>query len=284
MDNASLAEYMDLRMIEFEKRANERFITTHDNISIATAQLDKRLENMNKFREVLSDQASRMTTRVEVDAKFEAISEKLEVANKTNWPVWGAFGSVIVAIAGGLWMIIGLQIQATNQPVIVGMEAQKVNGVARDRSIADNQLGFNQFVLAENSENAQRNRDISMLLQGNTASTVDREQLNNRMRLTETASQLSGQADAASRNDREQLNARLRLLESTNSTNLAESKSNVSEEKQKLVEIETQFRAMSNHINSVQDGWEQWIKIIFEKVFPGQRYSGTGFRPQMYKN
>jgi SMC interacting uncharacterized protein involved in chromosome segregation len=69
----SLRDYMEMRFVEFEKR----FFQTAET-------LDRRLEGMNEFRNALSDQATRMATRLELEAKVESIEKELKSLNTSR--------------------------------------------------------------------------------------------------------------------------------------------------------------------------------------------------------
>lgn len=81
-------------------------IATSEALSKAEAATDKRFEAVNAFRAALNDQSAKNLTRVEADARFQALGDKLEVmqarldkAEGSNAGMRNGWGLLIGAIA-----------------------------------------------------------------------------------------------------------------------------------------------------------------------------------------
>ena len=269
---------------EFERRINSlkellqlRYNDSQKALETALTANDRRLDSMNEFRATLSDQASRMISRTEVETLSEnlwnkansqimPLSEKMESMRQTNYPLIGAFITAVIAAVASIWVIVGLKIDATSQPVLVSIESNKTDSTqlnARMRSAEERILGSTQ---------------------ADSVSSADRLQLNDRVRSLEAAAVASTSADATSRADRSQLNERLRINEAVTAQNTNEQRASATTANSKLVEIETQFKGMSDFINTSNEMNDRWIGVIYNKVFPGQKYPVTTFRPNLYRD
>ena len=81
--NVSLRDYVDMRINDLQKQLelhiaaiqqqlDRRIVDANHATDLARQQMDKRLEGMNEFRQQLSEQANRLITREEVQAKQDA--------------------------------------------------------------------------------------------------------------------------------------------------------------------------------------------------------------------
>jgi hypothetical protein len=245
---------------------------------------EKRLKELNGVRETFREYTATAIPRTEANARFDALAEKqadalkpiqtkLDVYGKPNYNLWLAAATVIAGIIGGAWLVINLEISVVSAPLQLATESLKVADVSRDRQLRD--LG----------ELTQRNaQEILSLNQVTGSGKADRLQLNDRLRIAEAAVASSNQADAASRSDRAQLNDRLKTIDSMMSLGLAERKQQYSEMNGKLIEVETQFKSASNTMNVMKDESEQWLSILWPKVFPEQKFPPSNFRPQLFKD
>lgn len=68
---------------------NTRLDYIEKNIEKTEIALNKRLEGMNEFRAALKDQNSTFITRVEFDARYKLIEEKIETLQKAMWILIG---------------------------------------------------------------------------------------------------------------------------------------------------------------------------------------------------
>ena len=103
-----------------------------------------------------------------------------------------------------------------------------------------------------------------------------------RIAYLETRSAASSEADSLSRADRAQADVRISALEISVQSNAIEMRSGAASTSAKLIEIETQFQAVSNDINAETDHQQQLDAIIWEAVFH-KSMPPSNFRPQMYK-
>lgn len=81
--NVSLRDYVDMRINDLQtqlelhiaaiqQQLDRRIVDANHATDLARQQMDKRLEGMNEFRQQLSEQANRLITREEVQAKQDA--------------------------------------------------------------------------------------------------------------------------------------------------------------------------------------------------------------------
>jgi len=66
------------KMEEKEKVSNIKFEALHGATTMAKAEMDRRLEGMNEFREQLTRQTAEFAGKKEVDLMFEKIDVKLD--------------------------------------------------------------------------------------------------------------------------------------------------------------------------------------------------------------
>jgi hypothetical protein len=66
--NVDIKDYVDARVDANRQHADAQFRNIQENITKATASLDKRLDGMNEFRDTLKDQAGTFITRGELFA------------------------------------------------------------------------------------------------------------------------------------------------------------------------------------------------------------------------
>lgn len=73
----ALEQLVDARFEAAEKLVNASMIAAEKAIDKAEASAERRFESVNEFRSSLSDQASRLISRSEADARFNAVGDKL---------------------------------------------------------------------------------------------------------------------------------------------------------------------------------------------------------------
>src|SRR4051812_40765658 len=73
----TLAAFRDT-IAQNDRRYTEQSTNTAEALRVALDAANKRLDQMNEFRGMITDQAGRMLTRVESTAAREAIHEKIE--------------------------------------------------------------------------------------------------------------------------------------------------------------------------------------------------------------
>jgi len=162
-------------------------------VSKAEVANEKRFDSVNEFRGTLTDQASKFINRSEhdivtdglqkaissvaerldgkilglgnrFDSEIKPISEKIENQSKPNWPLMASVGSLFLLMVSGVWLIIGLKIDAVITPVVVqqsGMQSTINTDVTRISQL-------------ENVTNGSVAADVQ--------SRSDRGQLNDRVR------------------------------------------------------------------------------------------------------
>lgn len=231
----------------------ERSKNEAEALKVALATLEKRLDGMNEFRESLSDQRETMVPRGEFTAEinltksgFSAdlapIRAELQGYSETNWPVWISAAFIAVSLVTGVWFVIGLKIDSANAPITLQL--------------------------------VQQHSDIAAVTSGLNGALE-------RLRIAETQASASSAADLASRGDRQQLNDRMRNSETADAAALAEQRATSLQFASKLVEIETQFRSISTVFNVQAEHTDQWFHVLYETVFPGKEYPTGHYRPNM---
>lgn len=182
--------------------------------SVRASTLEERLDGMNKFREALADQTANLITRQEYMATKDALTEKtdqlrislesriqnttepmesrLEAMGRPNWALMTSVASVFVVVVTGIWLVIGLKIDATIAPVTLDIAQVRAIQTTRGTTL----------------------HDIESQAVASTASDVlsrsDRGQLNDRLRSLE-ALVSAGRAARQASNDT--IQARLTEIE-----------------------------------------------------------------------
>ncbi|MSP01291.1 MAG: hypothetical protein EXR07_09635 [Acetobacteraceae bacterium] len=254
LELAHLKEHFEGLIQANERRQTLREEFQNEAVRVASDSNNSRLEHMNEFRDSLSDQANRMITRTEAeiarnkteeaqagivarfDAELRPVHAKLDEIGRPNWTLMVGVLSVAFVMITGIWLVIGLKIDATLSPVILSTEQIK----------------------AAQATNAERSRNM------------------------ENSSIASSQMDVVSRADRVQLNDRIRALEGSFQSNLADRRAESSTFKAQLVEIESQFKTMSHTINIEKDNTQQFISLLWEKIFD-KPLPQSHFRPTLYR-
>jgi hypothetical protein len=219
----------------FWSTINERDEARKEALKVALANNEKRLDTMNEFRAALTDQSAHMMSRSEADASGRRISERVEqnrVAveahlseiTKPKWTLMLTLVSICLVMVGGIWALVGLKVDSTVAPVAV--LAQQT-----------------QLQVTSNSE---------------------------RLRLLDGASMTSTQSDASSQTDRGQLNDRVRVMESAFASGSAERRAQNAVITAKLVEIETQFCASDIVRNLMHADDARIVSLLWAETFKGQ--------------
>jgi hypothetical protein len=192
---ANLKQYFEMIIANNEERHQQTTESQREALKVALTSNDKRLDGMNEFRAALSDQAVRMITRAEFDSnktvilekaeqlkieqdnKFDSvikpIAHRLEQIGKPNWMVVISFLSVFFVMITGVWLVIGLKIDATVAPFQLGLAEETGSAAANGVLLRNLQLASSASSEADSS------------------SRTDRVQLNDRIRALE-----GGVADA----------------------------------------------------------------------------------------
>jgi hypothetical protein len=186
----NLKQYFELVISNSEDRHRQTAESQREALHLAVSSNDKRLEGMNEFRGALIDQAARMITRQEFESNRTAILEKteqlksaqdarfdselkpivsrLDQIGKPNWTLMISAISIFFVMITGVWLVIGLKIDATVAPLSLGL-AEQTGAVSANTALL----------------RAQQNATLSST-EADAISRSDRAQLNERIRLMET--------------------------------------------------------------------------------------------------
>lgn len=107
-NNVSLKEYLEARLNSLERDFQTKLNASETARTIASTEMDRRLEGMNEFRDTLRDQASRFVTGTEVNLMMKPIAEDIRVLREYKAEVAGKASqtSAIVALLIALLAIL----------------------------------------------------------------------------------------------------------------------------------------------------------------------------------
>lgn len=187
----NLKQYLELVISNNEERHRQTTEAQREALALAFASNEKRLDGMNEFRAALSDQAAGMITRQEFDStratllekndqlkhsqdsrfdtEIKPIASRLEQIGKPNWMLLISFVSIFFVMITGVWLVIGLKIDATVGPLSLDLAEVKATQTANTAVIRTEQ-------------NA-----TSTSLEADATSRTDRAQLNERIHFLEAA-------------------------------------------------------------------------------------------------
>lgn len=249
-------EYDDNRMMDrnaaridtltqlYEQRAQ----ANQEALKAALAANDQRLAGMNEFRAAINDTTNKMMTRIEALSVIGASTAKIDADVSLMRDRIDIMGRPNYPLLVGIISIVATLV--TGIWLIIGLRI-------------DTAITPNAVAIASLQER-------------------DREQRTN-LDTTTTAAMASTQSDVVSRSDRSQLNSRVLGLETLMASGQADRRASDASVKQQLVEIETQFKATSDTINMQKDAVEQWITLLWMKVY-NEKLPTTNFRPNLYRN
>lgn len=188
---ANLKQYFELIIANNDARHKQMQDAQREALTLALSSNDKRLDGMNEFRAALSDQSARMITRQEFDntrsallekndqlkaiqeerfnSELKPIAHRLDQYGKPNWMLLISCVSIFFVMITGVWLVIGLKIDATVAPMSLGLAEVRATQVTNTGVIRTQQ----NAILASTEADA--------------ASRSDRAQLNERVRSLETA-------------------------------------------------------------------------------------------------
>lgn len=272
----NIRDYIDGRLAEADRRYQMRYDFTDKALAAAQENNNDRLNGMNEFRGAIADQAARLPTRTEIEVMIASVRAenaadlapiyiKVDSLGKPNVALIAALFGITISVVSAAWVIIGLKIDATNLPVEVAIQASKTDVF---------QLTTRMSAVEGLSTGSA---------QADAASKTDRAQLNDRMKAAEGLIALSGQADSQSRADRSQLNSRLASSEDVMHANTNEVRTLTASTSAKLVEVETQFKLLSDILNLDKDQDQRLFSLLWKKAYPGEDLPQLPFRPQMFK-
>jgi hypothetical protein len=247
-DLDSLRTYFDRQLAEADRRYEVRYNLTDKALTKEQASNEVRLSNMNEFRAALADQTARLPTRVEVETMIRAVHAESE--------------KVIAPIA--------IKLDAINRPnwiLLFSMGTVMVSIVSAAWVIIGLKIDAT-------------NLPVQVSIQ---AAKSDWVQLDQRMTAVETLAVASSQADSVSRADRSQVNVRVGVLEEASRQNTTDVRTLNATTSAKLVEVETQFKLLSDILNLDKDQDQRLLTLLWQRTFPGELLPPVNFRPQMFK-
>jgi hypothetical protein len=188
---ANLKQYFELVIANNDERYRQTAEAQREALALARSSNDKRLDGMNEFRAALSDQSAGMITRQEFDstratlldkndqlkhaqdsrfdAELKPIASRLEQIGKPNWMLLVSFVSIFFVMITGVWLVIGLKIDATVGPM--SLDLAEVKAIqATDTAVIRTQQNL-----------------TSASMEADATSRTDRAQLNERIRSLEGA-------------------------------------------------------------------------------------------------
>jgi len=284
---AHLKEYLEALIASHDKMYEQRHENDKNTLAFALESLDKRLNGMNEFRAALSDQATRMVPRDEYDERHNSLCEKMELGldavnekltdqllvleNKTNhavaplaekmeqigrpnWTIITSFLSIAGISIAGLWLVIGLKIDNSNQPFSLEIGQLKANTASYVTSITDQKNNRDRQISDLQSAITRLSQDASANVQ--TLATI-------------------GALQQARIHTVDSLVEHVGAMESDLKTNSAVINS-------KLTEIETQLKSVSVVININKDDTNKMLGLLWKKVFNQELPSQT-YRPDLYE-
>jgi chromosome segregation ATPase len=166
-------------------------------VAKAEAASEKRFDNVNGFKEMMRDQAAQFMTRAEhaatldgqqkeldaanaridakvatvgdkFDAEMKPLAEKIEAMGRPNWPFMASVATVLTLMVSGVWLIIGLKIDAVITPVLLDQHSLQATSTST----------IDRLHTLEAATSGSASADEQ--------SRTDRNQLNARMRELET--------------------------------------------------------------------------------------------------
>jgi hypothetical protein len=105
MADVTLRDYIDTLFREFEKRANIEWAQYKSALELASKDLDRRLDTMNRVREQLLQQAETFASKAEMQAEFRRLCDKIEAIEKWQHHMEGKASQQSVMIA---WVMSAL--------------------------------------------------------------------------------------------------------------------------------------------------------------------------------
>lgn len=279
-----LREYVDRELAILAKVQDQNRANDLRAVEVALTANKEKLEDMNEIRGSLADQSNTMMPRAEAEtalngmaarifAEIGPLREKLDALGKPNWGLITSMFSILVVMVTGVWLIIGLKIDASEAPLALSLEQLKISNASRDRQINDNSTVTARLV-----------QESSVM--GNTISSIVATQASRGPELARASQAISvfSAGAATSQAERTILTQRVTQIEQNQANNRAERVATAATVRAKLVEVETQFKAMSDVLNLFKDDVQQREAIFFQQLNPGLHYPSRNFRPDLFNN
>ena len=163
---------------------------------------------------------------------FDSLRDSFTASRQTNWQQLTAFFGAVVILIGGGWTIVKMNTEGTVSPIVSQLQLVQQSG----KSLADT---------------VQKISDIQQITR------------------SELAANSAG--DSASRDDRAHLNSSLDKLAALCAENEATMREHNATTREKLTEIETQFRSEDEARNIQWADMRRTMALIWEQAF-GTRY------------
>jgi hypothetical protein len=195
--------------------ANDRRYTMRDEyqkeaVRLAFESNNRRLDSMNEFRAALADQGARMITREETGVVHQAIADKADEATKVmnlrldaemkpihaklddigrpNWALLASLISITFVTVAGIWLVIGLKIDASLIPVSLSLKNLKVEGALVAETTHTNAVAVAASTRADEISRADRG-ELNLRMQ-NLEGVVGTTNADRRSAESRTAAQL----------------------------------------------------------------------------------------------
>lgn len=152
-------ERLELIIAANDRRYDERNEQNLTSRMAAYNAINTRLDGMNEFRAALSDQIARGVSRSEHDVLRDTTREAIEQAKtqttqqlrgeigplrarideigRPNWTLLVSSISVIAMIVAGMWLVIGLRIDASVSPVLLTTTANQMTLSSHSKAIGE---------------------------------------------------------------------------------------------------------------------------------------------------
>lgn len=176
------------RITALERLYEQRFIDNAKARDLALAANNARLDSMNEFRNSLNDTTNKMMTRVEALTVLESASnktnadvavlrDKLEESLRPNYPFIIGLLTVAATVLAGVWLIIGLKIEATITPngmSIVSLQEHSRQVDTQLASIDKMANDSSQADLVSKSDRAQLGARLTVIESAFASGSADR--------------------------------------------------------------------------------------------------------------
>lgn len=198
-----MRERLELIIAANDRRYDERNEQNLSSRAAAYSAINTRLDGMNEFRAALSDQMARGVSRTEHDtlrdvgrvaieqakdqlsqqmrAEVGPLRTRIDEIGRPNWTLLVSSMSVIALIIGGMWLVIGLRIDASVAPLLLSNVALTNVTDIHTKSIQE----LRRIDAADEADTSARDAKTSGRLVQVETQICDDEQLRNIARATD---------------------------------------------------------------------------------------------------
>lgn len=253
-----LKAHFETIITALEKRLDERATNSQESLRTAWAANEQRLHSMNEFREVLSDQAATFITRKESETARQVVGDKTEdsirrLTDKIDADI-GPLRERLEVMARPNWSAL---MGSVSVLLVIIAGGYTIMGLKIDTAITPNATA----IVALQEHARQLDTGLATATNRTTAST---------------------QADLVSQGDRAQINARLATLEQGFIAGSLDRRAAQATTTASLIEVETQFRALSHYVNTLKDNDGQLFGLLWRKAY-NEDLPPTPFRPEFFR-